>query len=294
MAGLNNSALLRQSSEQFYWEDNGSANVGLDLGFFSNRLFLTTDYFIGQLNMGAQYPADNPLAFISELSQRRYYRINYPPNSRILNQGIELEIVYKDRFGDFRSNLGFRVAHTRNKIMEISDYPMSFLYDEDYDVISANIPGHAPGSFYGYKIERLFTAEDCNASGYAVNQPFVYFYDDSIFAQPRAKAGDYKFADTNQDSILDQRDRIILGNPTPDLVFGFDWQLEYKNIDPGNTDTDLHRVDSKNKNQNLRISDFSNFYNVLEFNPVADIRHYHYNRLLFDLLCFVVISVVVA
>lgn len=300
--GLENSALLRQSTEQFYWEKKTSANIGLDLGFLENKLFFTLDYFIGYMHMGEQYPADNPLAFISEFSQRRYYKINYPPNARILNQGLELDISYKESFSNLHSNLDFHIAHLRNKILEVADLPLSFLYDEDYDVISAHIPGHPVGSFYGYQIERLYTEEDVNDYGRVVDEPKVWHTNG---LKIDAMAGDYKIADLNGDTLIDLHDKTILGDPIPDLTFGFNWQLEYKGfdlmlmvqgsygnqifnatrywllnpygqtnwsreilnsyrspeydengvmIDPGNTNTDLHRIDWTNRFRNMRIS----------------------------------------
>ena len=172
-----------------------------------------------------------------------------------------------------------------------------------------NIPGEPAFSFYGYKIERLFRTEDCDEEGNVINQPFIEdeTTGEILYAQPEAKAGDYKFIDLNNDNIIDEKDRTIIGNPLPEFTFGLFYDAQYKKfdfsvlfqgsygneifnatklwlynpyaltnwsgdivnsyeepeyddeknlIDPGNTETSLHRYDWLNENNNLRVSDF--------------------------------------
>ncbi len=231
-SGIANSAMLRQSNEHFYWENESAMDLGLDLGLFNNKVFLTIDYYINHLNKSETYPADNPLTFISELSQRRFFRINYTPTAEILNSGIECDIRYKHSFQTVRWDIGANISHTENKILDIGELPISYLYSPDYDLISANIPGEPAGSFYGYKIERLFVEEDAPPGQLVSNQPFTYNANgDKIYSQIYARPGDYKFADINNDSIIDYRDKTIIGNPFPKFTFGFYCNLQIKNFD---------------------------------------------------------------
>lgn len=305
--GISNSALLRQSNEHFYWEKKKSIDMGIDLGLFNNRLFLSADCFLDHLDNGQTYPVDNPLPFISELSQRRFYRINYTPTAEILNKGVEADLKYILSFSSGSIEFGGNISHIKNTIIEVSELPISYLNNPDYDVISGNIPGEAVGSFYGYKIERLFVEEDVNIHNYITNHPLsVVQTSAGIYTQTAAKPGDYKYLDVNKDSIINYEDKVVLGNPFPKFTFGFysragfrnfdlflffqgsygndifnatkfwlfnpygqtNWSREMMNsyrspkyddgvlIDPGNTDTDLHRYDISNLNHNLRVSDF--------------------------------------
>jgi hypothetical protein len=43
--------------------------------------------------------------------------------------------------------------------------------------------------------------------------------------------GDVRFVDVNDDGKLNEDDRTMIGNPTPDFTFGFNASLEYKNFD---------------------------------------------------------------
>ena len=47
------------------------------------------------------------------------------------------------------------------------------------------------------------------------------------------RPGDFKFADTNNDGKITSADRDMIGNPTPDLTYGFNINLGYKNFDLG-------------------------------------------------------------
>ena len=305
--GISNSALLRQSNEHFYWEKKESIDLGTDLGFYNNRLFLTVDYFFDHLENGETFPVDNPLPFISELSQRRFYRVNYTPTAEIMTKGIEADLKYVLSYSSGRIEFGANASHIKNVIVEVSELPISYLNNPDYDVISGNIPGEAVGAFYGFKIERLFVEEDVNIHNYITNHPLsVVQTSAGIYTQTVAKPGDYKYLDVNKDSIINYEDKVVLGNPFPKFTFGFYTRADFRNfdlfiffqgsygndifnatklwlfnpygktnwsremlnsyrspkydgdvlIDPGNTETELHRFDPSNLNLNLRISDF--------------------------------------
>jgi len=49
--------------------------------------------------------------------------------------------------------------------------------------------------------------------------------------QSNAKPGDFKFKDINDDGVIDDKDRTILGNPNPKMTFGINTTLAYKNFD---------------------------------------------------------------
>ena len=76
--------------------------------------------------------------------------------------------------------------------------------------------------FFGYKWLGIFqTKEEINA----------YTGKNGQLLEPLAKPGDFKFADTNGDGVLNDNDRTYIGNPHPDLVYGFGIRLGWKNFD---------------------------------------------------------------
>jgi TonB-linked SusC/RagA family outer membrane protein len=227
------SSLIRQTNEQFYIENTNSYNFGLDLGFFKNRIFITLDYFSSYLSLGNKYPFDNPKVHFQVLNHMASYGINHLELSQIENRGIDLDISYKHSKQDYTGNLDFNFSIVRNKLIDVKEEGINPLEREDIHPITVNIPGEPAFSFFGYKIERLFRTEDCDEEGNVIYQPFIedVTTGDILYAQPEAKAGDYKFADLNNDNIIDEKDRTIIGNPLPDFTFGLFYNAQYKKFD---------------------------------------------------------------
>jgi hypothetical protein len=230
---ITNSAYQRQTNEKFYWEDMDALNLGCDLGMFENRLFVSLNYFYNHLSKGSKYKVDNPLPFIGILNHRRSFGINYLPVAEIRNRGLECDITCKKSGRHFIWDLNINFAHLRNKILDIEQNALANLYLGNTDPISVNLPGESAGSFYGYKIERLFDGGDyLDGSSFITNQP--YTVDETgarHYAQPGAQAGDYKYADLNNDGILDKTDKTIIGNPFPEITFGIYNYMQFMNFD---------------------------------------------------------------
>jgi hypothetical protein len=69
--------------------------------------------------------------------------------------------------------------------------------------------------FYGFETAGIFqTQEEASAS-----------------AQPNAVAGDVIFVDQNNDGVIDNEDKVIIGNPHPDFTYGFNASTTWKNWD---------------------------------------------------------------
>ncbi|MEO5651077.1 MAG: hypothetical protein ABIR03_14300, partial [Ginsengibacter sp.] len=52
-----------------------------------------------------------------------------------------------------------------------------------------------------------------------------------LIIQPNAKPGDFKYKDENGDGVIDDKDRVVLGNPNPKLVYGINTSVTFKNFD---------------------------------------------------------------
>jgi len=76
--------------------------------------------------------------------------------------------------------------------------------------------------FYGYQTDGIFQNEQ---------EIFQHIGKTGDVLQPNAKPGDVRFVDVNNDGILNQEDRTMIGNPTPDFTFGMNASLEYRQFD---------------------------------------------------------------
>ena len=71
--------------------------------------------------------------------------------------------------------------------------------------------------FYGYKVDGIVQS---NAEGQAAGLT-------GDLGQP----GEYKYLDLNEDGVIDEDDRTIIGNPNPDFIASFNLQTRYKQFD---------------------------------------------------------------
>lgn len=293
-ARVTSSANNRMTNGKFYHEIIQSHNIGMDLGLWQNQLFFSVDYFNTRLNEGQKIKLDKPKAIIQYINQMGQFGLTSHPTAIVRNTGFEFELNYKHTGRNLMLDIGFNYTHFQNRVVRVVDDSYnSFINNTEIDPISIHFDGETAGSFYGYKIDRLFREEDCDEDGFVVNH----------VADSGARAGDFKFADVNNDGVIDKNDKTIIGNPFPDFTYGLFFNLQYKNYDiscffqgsygneifnatklwlynpyglsnwskdvlnfyrepgyyseddEGLTDTDWPRYDYNNTNRNLRISD---------------------------------------
>ena len=152
----------------------------------------------------------------------------YINGGSVKNTGVELALTWNDQIGkDFHYNLGINGAYNKNKVGEIPTKDgiihgsTNQLYDNAPEFYRAE-NGQPIGYFWGYKSTGLFqNAQEINdwiAAGNGVLQNDV-------------KPGDVKYVDVNHDGVIDDKDKMNLGNGMPDFTYGFNVAFDYKNFD---------------------------------------------------------------
>jgi hypothetical protein len=146
----------------------------------------------------------------------------------VKNTGVELALTWNDQIGrDFTYNIGVNGSYNKNKVGEIPNEDgiihgsSNQLYDNSPEFYRAE-NGKAIGYFWGYKTDGLFQNQqeinDWIAAGNGILQSDV---------QP----GDVRYVDVNHDGVIDDNDKVDLGNGMPDFTFGFNLGFTYKNFD---------------------------------------------------------------
>ncbi len=200
------------------WETTKSTNVGLDFGFFNNRLSGTIDYFhkatdnmLIEKNVPLSSGVENPIVNVGSIS----------------NSGVEFAINWADRVGDFDYNIGFNLASLKNKVTKLANDGQELFGDGLADAgnahkVNRTIVGETIASYYLYKTDGIFQS-DKEASDYKNKDGHTY--------QPNAKAGDIKFVDINKDGVIDDRDKEFMGNGFPSFEANLNLSLGYKGLD---------------------------------------------------------------
>ena len=211
----------RLSNRNIHWESVKQTNFGIDVGLFDDALLLTADYYTKQTDgmiYGSPVP---PSVGLGSPAQ----------NIGIMeNRGFELALTYRKSVGDFNFDASGNFSTVYNNVVRLSLADGAVItsgetYDEWGDLsISRTEAGYPVGQFYGYLTDGLFQEGD-DFSTQPDAQPGDIRYKD--IAGPQDENGNF----TAPDGVIDGNDRTFIGNPLPDLTYGFTFRADYKGID---------------------------------------------------------------
>jgi TonB-linked SusC/RagA family outer membrane protein len=223
------------------WEGVVTRNIGVDLGFLNNRLTITTDFF-KRFNEGMLMEVPPPLmgGWIIRTAYWENNNVSSNPIAnvgRIGNSGIEFSGTWKETRGKFKYGVDANFSWIKTLVDEITP---DTLYRGTAKglggFLTETIQGNAIGEYYGYKTNGLFRPSDAdtiNGKVVVTNQPYTIAADGTtkVYAQAKAKPGDFRFIDANNDGKINNKDAVPLGNPNPKFLFGLNLNLEYNGID---------------------------------------------------------------
>lgn len=209
----------RLANEDVTWETSEQTNIGFDARLLNNRLGVNFDFYIKDTkDWLVQAPI---LATVGAGAP-------YINGGSVKNTGVELALNWNDRIGkDFNYNIGLNGAYNKNKVGKIPTEDgiihgsTNQLYDNSPEFYRAE-NGKPIGYFWGYKTVGIFQNQqeinDWIAAGNGVLQNDV---------QP----GDVKYIDVDHNGVIDDNDKVNLGNGMPDFTFGINLGFEYKGLD---------------------------------------------------------------
>ncbi|GAA6432064.1 TonB-dependent receptor [Bacteroides intestinalis] len=189
------------------WEKVEAWEVGAEANFFRNRLHLEGVYYKKTTkDLLAEVPGiSGTVPGIGNLGS-------------IENKGIELAINWRDQIGDWNYSIGGNLTTIKNKVLS--------LVQEGYSIISGDksqsytMAGFPIGYFYGYKVEGVYQ-----------NQAEIDNSPKNTLAT--VTPGDLKFVDVDGNGEITPADRTMIGNPTPDVTYGINFSVGYKNWELG-------------------------------------------------------------
>ena len=191
------------------WETSQQTNVGLDMSFFKNSLDVSMDFYVKKtsdmlLNM--------PIPSFGAFPNSPFFNAG-----DLKNTGFEIVVNYRNQIGkDFNYNVGLNMSTYKTEVTKLTSEYLSGNTSRTY-------VGGPIGRFWGYKQIGIFQ-----------NQEEIDNYVDKngTKIQPNAQPGDFKFAKLGESGELnDDDDRTFIGDPNPDLIYGFNLGFSYKNFD---------------------------------------------------------------
>lgn len=213
------------------WEEQQTANIGMDASLFNNKLNITADAYQKQTKDLLLTPQASAITGV------------FAPGSSpstvnagtVRNRGIEFAIGYNDTVGDdFSFNINYNVTTIDNEVLSLNGRttPVGGEYGVGISQtgISRMIPGLPLGHYYGYKTDGVYQTQTeidaLDAAAVAANG------EDSKYSTiGNIAPGDLRFVDTNGDGQITADDRTNIGDPIPDVEMGLSIGFTYKNLD---------------------------------------------------------------
>lgn len=209
----------RVANPDVKWETSQQFNVGLDSKFFNYRLGVTLDYYI---------KTTKDWLVVAPILATVGAGAPFINGGDVKNTGVEWALVWNDNITrDFTYTIGFNGAYNKNEVGKIPSEDgiihgsTNQLYDNSPEFYRTQ-NGHAIGYFWGFKTAGLFQNEQ-DITNWIKNGNGVL--------QSDVKPGDVKYIDVNKDGVINDADKVDLGNGIPDVTLGFNLGFGYKGFD---------------------------------------------------------------
>ena len=211
------------------WESYETTNLGLDFSLFKNRLSGQLEGYnkiTRDLLFGLAVPASSGLSggITTNLGSIR-------------NRGVELTLSYNAikaaRAGEFNWDIDFNIANNKNKVLSL---PGGTLKSNGFARFSSQIKEGDPlGTFYGLVYKGVYATDD-DAVVRDAGGKSVFTLDGSRPRKMRInnengdtlRGGDAIYEDFNHDGIINDQDRVLVGNANADFFGGFTSTMSYK------------------------------------------------------------------
>ena len=197
-------AVTNAKNAALIWEKTTSYGVGFDLRLI-RKIDLTIDLYKKETEgIIMEVPSPNEFAlgkFFDNVG-------------KLDNRGIEVSANYNDTFGEVKFSFGGNIAYNKNELVQLAGT------EQIIGGRTIRRLGETLDSWYGYKTDGLHQS-----------QADIDAYPENTIYGNQIKPGDLRYVDSNGDGKVDADDRVLLGNSTPNLNFGFNLSVGFMNFD---------------------------------------------------------------
>lgn len=213
--------LDKYGNEDTKWEAIESYNVGIDATILNGKFTIGAEWYYKKTTdmlISASYSA------LANAEIGKPY-INF---GDIKNTGFDINLSYRDSYGDFSWDVALNASHYKNEVLRIAESDDASIWGAGTRIsgnVSRTTKGHAISEFYGYKLDGFYeTPQD-------VLDRMPLGANLTSLEEAKAYVGKFKFKDVDGDGKLTTEDRTFIGSPHPDLILGLNTSLTYKNVD---------------------------------------------------------------
>lgn len=246
-------AVSNLQNDGLKWERTSSWNAGVDFGLFKGRLSGSVDMYqkkTEDLLISRVLPASSGFGSVM---------VN---QGSLKNKGFEITLngdVFRNakRWSwSVGGNIGFNKSEIADLGFEPTDFGMmknvrgyeGAKLGDHFGIANLFIVGEAPGLFFGYQTQGIIQPEDIvdGKVGYKASDGTTKYYTTSTGNS--LTAGSIKCVDLNEDGVVNEQDKTIIGNPNPDFTYGFYTSISWKNLSLSATFNGVYGNDLLNTN----------------------------------------------
>ena len=210
--GKEQPALVSSSlaNPNIHWEEVAQANIGFDAVLFNSRAILSVDAYIKNTN-DMLVKASIPITSGFEDTSTTYTNAG-----KVRNTGVEVTLHTVNIKGELGWESDLSYTYNKNKIKDLNSDVPYYINQVNNSYVTMLQKDYPINVFYGYVTDGVFQ-----------NQTEV----DVHSIQPGAEPGDIRFRDLNNDGVINDDDRTVIGNPNPTHMFSLGNNLTYKGFE---------------------------------------------------------------
>jgi TonB-linked SusC/RagA family outer membrane protein len=210
---VNGATQVKLNNNDLRWEKTTQTNVGFDATFLSQRLLISAEYYNSkttdvltpmQISMTTGNQGGAPLVNAAS----------------IRNTGFELSANFKDKIGEVSYGVGAGVTTVKNEILDLG-----YGKKEYYSGQTVSRIGYALGEYYLLKTDGLFrTQADIDSYVTSTGTPIM-------IEGKRPQLGDLRYIDTDDNGVITNDDRQIVGDPWADFTLSLNVNAAWNGFD---------------------------------------------------------------
>ena len=200
------------------WETSEQLDFGFDARFLASRLNLNFDWY--------KKTTKDWLVIAPSVSAAGA-PATWKNGGDVVNKGFEIALGWNDKVSDFTYGITGSMSYNQNEVTKIASADgiihgsQSILAQGVSEIYRAEV-GKPIGYFWGFQTAGIIQND---AEAKANNAQFSKDANVGNF-----KPGDVKFVDQNGDGLINDQDKVEIGNPNPDFIVGLQLDLGYKNV----------------------------------------------------------------
>lgn len=193
-----------------HWEEVAQTNIGVDASFLGSRIVLSLDAYLKETR-DMLVKASIPITSGFEDTSTTYTNAG-----RVSNKGLEMSLHTVNLVSPLRWETTLTATYNRNKIKDLNSDVPYYTNQVNNSYVTMLAEGYPINVFYGYVTDGIFQNQQ------EVNDHAI---------QTGAEPGDIRFRDLNNDGVINDEDRTVLGNPNPTWLFSMNNTLTYKGFE---------------------------------------------------------------